>query len=227
IDEDFEHLFSSQAGNFTSRWEIVAPKLLKQIQLDIRDASAMRMIAELNNPQLAAGVGVDVEDMDEDYSPSQEEIAATVLVLLPSLLPPRPVATLKSRKKKWKPSIAEGRKAFIDLQKRGTDLAAYLRKRREECQKRGVTRQPQILALGDTILVAKEFFLLYEEVIYEVDSLVKAVDICFKIFFVLNAQYPAEAADVWTFIQKGLFNITTPYDVVTPRVIELLGHIKC
>ena len=46
-----------------------------------------------------------------------EEIAATVLVLLPSLLPPRPVATLKSRKNKWKPSIAEGRKGFIDLQK--------------------------------------------------------------------------------------------------------------
>ena len=47
-----------------------------------------------------------------------------------------------------------------------------------------------------TILAAKEFFLLYEEVIYEVDSLVKAVNICFKVFFVFNAEYPAEAADI-------------------------------
>ena len=107
----------------------------------------------------------------------------------------------------------------------GTYLAAYLRKRWEE--KWGMTRQPQILALCDTILAAKELFLLCEDVLYEVDFLVKAVDICFKVFFIFNAEYPAEAADVWTFVQKGLFNITTPYDVVTPREMELLGHIKC
>ena len=64
-------------------------------------------------------------------------------------------------------------------------------------------RQPQIIALCDTILAAKEFMLLYEEVIYEVDSLVKAVDIVFQVFFVFNTDYPAEAADVWTFVQKG------------------------
>ncbi|KAI0209959.1 hypothetical protein LSAT2_005320 [Lamellibrachia satsuma] len=74
---------------------------------------------------------------------------------------------------------------------------------------------------------AKELFLLCEDVLYEVDFLVKAVDICFKVFFIFNAEYPAKAADVWTFVQKGLFNITTPYDVVTPREMELLGHIKC
>ena len=90
-----------------------------------------------------------------------------------------------------------------------------------------MTRQPQILALCDTILAAKELFLLCEDVLYEVDFLVKAVDICFKVFFIFNAEYPAEAADVWTFVQKGFFNITTPYDVVTPREMELLGHIKC
>ena len=43
-----------------------------------------------------------------------EEIATTVLDLLPDLSPP--VADVKS-KKKWRPSIAEGRKAFVDLQK--------------------------------------------------------------------------------------------------------------
>ena len=110
---------------------------------------------------------------------------------------------------------------------RGTYIAAYLRKSGDDWQKCGVTRQPQITALCDTILAAKGFFLFYEEVIYEVDSLVNAVDICFYVFFVLIAVYPAEAADVWTFIQKGLLNITTPYYVVSPRVTEILGHFKC
>lgn len=96
----------------------------------------------------------------------------------------------------------------------------------EECEKRGVTRQPQVVAVGDTVMSAKDYYLLYDEVIYHLDSLVKAIDICFKVFFVFNAEYPAEAADVWTFLQKGVYGIATPYDVLTPRVKELLGLIK-
>ena len=47
----------------------------------------------------------------------EEEIAATVLVMLPMMLPPREVSAKECRKKKWKPSISDGRRAFIDLQK--------------------------------------------------------------------------------------------------------------
>ena len=89
-----------------------------------------------------------------------------------------------------------------------------------------MTRQPQVLAVGDSILGARDFYVLYEDVVYEVDSLIKAVDICFKLFFVFNAEYPAEATDVWIFLQKGVFRIDTPYDVLTPRIRELLGVIK-
>lgn len=67
--------------------------------------------------------------------------------------------------------------------------------------------------------------LLFEEVIYQLDSLVKAVDITFKVFFVFNVEYPPEATDVWTFLQKGVFAITTPLNV-TPRIKELHGFIK-
>ena len=75
-------------------------------------------------------------------------------------------------------------------------------------------------------MVAKQVFVLFGDVIYEVDSLIKAVNICFKSFFVFNMQYPAEALDVWTFLQRGIFEITTPYDIMTLRVHELLGQIQ-
>lgn len=38
---------------------------------------------------------------------------------------------------------------------RGRNLDAYRRKRSEECKKRGITRQPQVLLLGDTPLAAQ------------------------------------------------------------------------
>lgn len=72
IDEDFQQLFGEQAGNFTARWEIVAPLLLNRIKLDCYDDTAVRLIAELNNPQLTgiSGIDNDEEDMDVDYSPT-------------------------------------------------------------------------------------------------------------------------------------------------------------
>ena len=39
-------------------------------------------------------------------------------------------------------------------------------------------------------------------------------------------QYPDEAVDVLTFLQRGIFEITTRYDIMTPRVHELLGQIQ-
>ncbi|KAI0219789.1 hypothetical protein LSAT2_028688 [Lamellibrachia satsuma] len=98
IVEDFEHLFSSQAGNVTARWEIVALKLLKLIQLDIRDNSTMWMTAELNYPQLAASVDVDGEVMDEDYSPSPGRNCSYNTGFTAQLVAPRPAATMKSKR---------------------------------------------------------------------------------------------------------------------------------
>ena len=70
----------TQAGNVTARWDIFALKLLKLIQLVIRDDSTMWMTAELNYPQLAAGVDVDGEVMDEDYSPSPGSVLYPILL---------------------------------------------------------------------------------------------------------------------------------------------------
>ena len=92
----------------------------------------------------------------------------------------------------------------------------------EESGKSEVPRQPQVVAVWDTVMSAKDYYFLFDEVIYHLDSLVNTV----KIFFVFNADYPAEAADVCTFLQKGVYGITTPYDVLTPRDKELLELLQ-
>lgn len=45
------------------------------------------------------------------------------------------------------------------------------------------------------------------------ESSLKALDVCFKFFQVLNASYPSTVKQLWTFIQKYVYNIHTEHDV--------------
>ena len=106
----------------------------------------------------------------------------------------------------------------------GTSLEDYVRKRKDSCGNKGVTWQPQVLALGRTIMDAEQFFVLFDNIIYEVDSLLKAVDICFKCFFVMGAEYPRMTSEPWLFIQRFVYQIESSHDRINARMQELLSY---
>ena len=101
-----------------------------------------------------------------------------------------------------------------------------MKKRSEESAKLGVTVQPQVLALGNNISKPEQCFVIINDIVYEMDSIIKSCDICFKSFFVLNVNYPVQCLDPWTFIQRALYRIQTPYDKVVPRVIDLISKLE-
>jgi len=43
------------------------------------------------------------------------------------------------------------------------------------------------------------------DILYKVDT-PRAIDLCFKIFHVMNASYPPEAETAWTFIEQVVYN---------------------
>jgi len=43
--------------------------------------------------------------------------------------------------------------------------------------------------------------------LWKVGSVLQAVDVCFKLFFALDAEYQAEAYHLWLFIQRALYDI--------------------
>ena len=93
--------------------------------------------------------------------------------------------------------------------------------------KRTVARkcQPQVLVLGESIKKIEQYFVIVNDTIYEMDSLVKAIDICYKAVFIFNVDYPVQAYDPWLFIQRGLYSMETPYDNIVPRVTDLIARI--
>jgi hypothetical protein len=42
---------------------------------------------------------------------------------------------------------------------------------------------------------------------YRFESITKAVDCCYKIFFALQAQFPTESAHVWQFLEIEIYEM--------------------
>lgn len=56
------------------------------------------------------------------------------------------------------------------------------------------------------------FYVIINNHFYKVESPLKAIDICFKSFFVFNLNYPTQCQQVWQFIQNFMYGIITKYD---------------
>lgn len=53
-----------------------------------------------------------------------------------------------------------------------------------------------------------QYFTIIDDVQYLLETPIKAVDICFKVFYVLNLQYSPQAEQVWHFFEYYFFNIS-------------------
>jgi len=57
----------------------------------------------------------------------------------------------------------------------------------------------------------------------ECETVVKALDVCFKAFFTFNLKYPAAATDPWLFLQQGLYRIRTSNDKISSTISSLVN----
>lgn len=62
------------------------------------------------------------------------------------------------------------------------------------------------------VVKSTEFFVVIDNTYFKLETLNKAVDVCFKSFFSLNVHYPAECEQVWVFIQHYFFEIKLKSD---------------
>ena len=53
----------------------------------------------------------------------------------------------------------------------------------------------------------------------------QAVDVCFKAMSVMHLHYPYESANIWMFIQRKLYDITTEFDFTSPGLELALKEI--
>ena len=85
--------------------------------------------------------------------------------------------------------------------------------------------QSVIVAVGELLRIEK-YYVSVNDKLFNVDSTLGAVDLALKIFFSLDCAYPENSKTIWVFIQRVLFNLELPTDVVTIDGNAVIGHIR-
>ena len=72
--------------------------------------------------------------------------------------------------------------------------------------------QPQAVIIGSSETDIKHNIIIVDKIYYEVESLLKAIDIIFKCIHSLHAEYPKKSEQIYLFLQTSIYGITFKYD---------------
>ncbi|CAG9814447.1 unnamed protein product [Phaedon cochleariae] len=99
------------------------------------------------------------------------------------------------------------------------DIQPNLVYKRNKYSQLKLTMQPIPILVGKSILNIEKSFVSVNDILWEMESPLKVIDLCFECFYAFNAKYPAESEMVWTFVQQSFYEIFTDYD--GPRAATL------
>lgn len=86
--------------------------------------------------------------------------------------------------------------------------------------------QPFIVTVGKDDENPEDMYVRVNSQMYKVCSFLKAVDICFKTIFALDAKYAIECQQVWLFIQKYFYGINCKSDKTSVGLTVLLNDLN-
>lgn len=84
--------------------------------------------------------------------------------------------------------------------------------------------QPFIYCIGENIFSFQEIFIYFDDIRYKFFNILRAVDICFKIIYVFNLDFPPEAIMFYTFLESHFFQFKTQQ--CFPKVSILSEYLK-
>ncbi|XP_037940459.1 uncharacterized protein LOC119673270 [Teleopsis dalmanni] len=86
--------------------------------------------------------------------------------------------------------------------------------------------QPYLIVEGNPSEGLKSFYIYLSGTIYKFNSFLDSLDICFKLYHVLNLKYPKVCEIPWTLIQKYLFEIDTVNDLKNANLSVMLTYLQ-
>lgn len=127
---------------------------------------------------------------------------------------------LNRRKCFHKFSIKDSQNTFMIVANTGIEVEEILKIRKND----KIPIQPCLLVVG-TILKPSQIMVYFDES-YVFFSIIKALDMCFKIYHLFNIEYPIESISVWLFIQHFFYNIKLPFDKPCPLIKQIISELK-
>lgn len=99
----------------------------------------------------------------------------------------------------WKPTVLMSQQSFLKGVNGQHVMLSNMAKRVEFCKKYGMKIHPVIFEI--TTCMGARYYVCIKDVCYKVESLVEGVDVAYKVFKILNVEFPLECRKVWKFIE--------------------------
>ena len=104
------------------------------------------------------------------------------------------------------------------------ELPKLVENRKKKYLDNGLQSQPSAFICGSIDKIQSSFILI-NDIQYNFETPLKAVDCCFKSFFALNASYTTESAHVWTFLETYVYKITTKKQKIAKSIHALISDL--
>ncbi|XP_013870629.1 uncharacterized protein LOC106522237 [Austrofundulus limnaeus] len=131
-----------------------------------------------------------------------DAVGELALRQLPALLPPTAYKVGRGRGSEVvRHTVKECSLAFIDHKPPGTNMVEYLH------EAMASRPYPYVLTLGNDKEHASQTFVITAGQALEQDTLLQAIDVCFKAFFILDIKYPKQCEHVWEFLQSVVYEM--------------------
>ncbi|XP_011302160.1 uncharacterized protein [Fopius arisanus] len=122
-------------------------------------------------------------------------------------------------------SIQESRTSFFVHLQSAVDLEAILAAGKSHTAQHCLQHQPIPILIGPLTNVEASYVIL-EDVLYEVPSVIAACDVTLKICYAALCEYPPNSRSLWLFLQQAYFDIFEKKDKPATVLNALIGEIR-
>lgn len=123
----------------------------------------------------------------------------------------------------WKMSISDSIESFLVEVLDSSYVPKKINLVKEFCIWKNLKLQPFIIFVNSTI---PQFCVVYDGIFYSFNNFLVALDVCFKIFFIFNLEYPKQSYKFWLFIQNFFYKIQTKHDHLTSDIIDAISELS-
>ncbi|CAH1153273.1 unnamed protein product [Phaedon cochleariae] len=209
---DFSNIFPDHTEALNKTFPLTRERLLNTIKKRIDSSSVPDMKANLKELLKLAEGG-------EEHCNIALFLSIAYLLNLSSVRRSKKSTT-------WRPSRLESMEGFITHVRSAAEVEETINRRRDKMAGLKLHLQPFIIIVGQTLSDISSYYIIVDKTLYKVENILSAVDACFKIIHVLNAEYPTESKPIWMFIQLCFFEMSTKYDQTYTTVSTLLSELE-
>ena len=240
-NEDDQYKDIKLADRLLLNWKNIAPKIVAFAKITLKISkkiSTKKSFAQCENDENA--VDEQVQRMNINYMDlkqvlsnnncveSIEHTSTLALLLLPALIN----YAFKSKKVEgiWKPKqgdIARSYIEHIEVPKNKDALTNFIESKYKYYVENNVTQtQPYIILCGPLHSVEASYVVV-DTVFYKLDSPLRAVDFCFKLFYFMNIEYSTACPHIWSFLHKHIFEITGYKNTVaSQKILNIVTELQ-